>query len=233
MSVAVDLAARVQRLVKGPLRGVDIDVPVGRLTAVVGRSGAGKSTLVNCVGGLSRPESGRIWVGGQEVNRLPESALTRVRRDRIGFIFAGCSLLPLSVEQNIRIGHELAGRRPDRSWFDTVVRLLDLSPLLKTHPKALSAVERQRVACARAFLSRPDVVLADEPTGELDQRDAGELLGFLRMWVRKLNQSVLLVTSSPRVAAHADQVFVLRHGHVEGRIERPTVGLVTAALERP
>ncbi|TCO56561.1 ABC transporter ATP-binding protein [Actinocrispum wychmicini] len=232
MSVAVDSVARVLGLVKGPLQGVDLEVPGGQLTAVVGLPGSGKSTLVSCVGGLSRPAHGSVYIGQQQLHRLGDAALTRVRRDRIGYVFATSSLLPLSVAQNILIGHELAGRRPDRGWFDTVVRLLELRHLLKTRPETLTTLERQRVACARAFMNRPDVVLADEPTGELDQRDAGELLGFLRMWVRKLDQSILMVTSEPRVAAHADQVFLLRAGRIEGRIERPTVGTVSAALER-
>jgi putative ABC transport system ATP-binding protein len=231
MSVAVDVAARVQGLVRGPLRGVDLEVPAGRLTAVIGRPGTGKTTLINCLGGLQRPEQGSVYIGQQQVGNLGDAALTKVRRDRVGFVFATCSLLPLTIEQNIRINHELAGRKPDRRWFDTVVTLLELTHLLKVRPAGLTPLERQRVACARAFVTKPDIVLADEPTGELEQRDAAEMLGFLRMWVRKLGQPILLTTAEPRVAAHADQVLVLDKGRITGTIDRPTVGAITAALE--
>jgi putative ABC transport system ATP-binding protein len=232
MAVVVDVAARVQGLASGPLTGIDLEVPAGRLTAVIGAAGAGKTTLVNCLGGLLRPDRGTVYIGQRQVHRLGDAALTKVRRDKIGYVFAGDSLLPLTVEQNIRISHELAGRRPDRQWFDTVVNLLELRHVLKARPAVLTSLERQRVACARAFLNKPDVVLADEPTGELDQRAAAELLGFLRMLVRKLNQSILLVTAEPRVAAHADPVHVLRDGRIVETIERPTLGLIGAALER-
>ncbi|CAM3500705.1 ABC transporter ATP-binding protein [Kibdelosporangium persicum] len=213
------------------LRGVDLDVPAGRLTAVVGRPEAGKTTLLNCVGGLERPDRGTVHIGADRITGLGDSALTRLRRDRIGFVFATCSLFPtLSVEQNIRIGAELAGRRTEKQWFTTVVELLGLSLLLRTRPSALTAEQRQRVACARAFLNRPDLVLADEPAGELDRMEAAALLGFLRMWVRKLGQSVLLATRDPFVAAHADRVFVLAQGRITGEVERPTVESVMAAM---
>jgi putative ABC transport system ATP-binding protein len=230
VSVAVGVAARVVGLVAGPLAGVDVEVPGGRMTAVVGGPGAGKSTLVRCLGGLVRPGRGSVYIGRQEVQRLGDAALTRVRRDRIGYVFATDSLLPLTVEQNIRVGYELAGRRPDRQWFDTVVRLFELTTLLKLRPDRLTTLERQRVACARALLTKPDVVLADEPTAELTNGEAAELLRFLRMWVRKLGQSLLLATGQPWVAAHADQVYVLRGGVVADVVERPTVDLVAGAL---
>jgi putative ABC transport system ATP-binding protein len=233
VSIAVDVAVRVQGLVKGPLLGVDLEVPASRLTAVVGRPRAGKTTLLNCVGGLARPEAGTVYIGQRNATILGDTALTRLRRDRMGFVFATSSLLSsLSVGQNIRVSHELARRRPDKEWFDTVVELLDVAGLLKRKPPTLTIAERQRVACARAFLNRPDIVLADEPTGEMVAGEAAELLGFLRMWVRKLHQSILLVTADPRVAAHADQVFVLGEGQIKGTLERPTAGSVSAALER-
>jgi putative ABC transport system ATP-binding protein len=230
MSVAVGVAARVVGLFAGPLAGVDLEVPGGRMTAVVGGVGTGKSTLVRCFGGLVRPRRGSVYIGREQVQRLGDAALTRVRRDRIGYVFGTDSLLPLTVAQNIRIGHELAGRRPDRRWFDTVVELLELTSLLKLRPDRLTTLERQRVACARALLTKPDVVLADEPTAELTRVEAAELLGFLRMWVRKLDQSLLLVTGQPWVAAHADKVHVLRDGVITDVVERPTVELVAGAL---
>lgn len=231
MTVVTDVAAKVEGLTKAPLDGVDLEVPAGRLTAVIGRPDAGQATLLACLGGLERPDSGSIHIGQQRITGLGDTALTKVRRDRIGFIFATCSLFPsLSVGQNIRISTELAGRKPDRRWFDTVVGLLELTTLLKLRPAALSTLERQRVACARAFLTRPDLVLADEPTSELDPAEAAELLGFLRMWVRKLNQTILLVTADPQVAAHADEVLVLAGGRIARSVGRPTAAAVREAL---
>jgi putative ABC transport system ATP-binding protein len=230
MSVVVDVAG----LVKSPvLQGIDLEVPAGRLIALAGRPGAGKTTLLDCLGGLQRPDRGSVHIGQERLTGLGDTALTRLRRDRIGFVFPTGSLLPtLSVRQNIRIGPELAGRRPDQRWFDTVTGLLGLTDVLRKRPAALRAEEQQRVACARAFLNRPDVVLADEPTGELERREAAELLGFVRMWVRKLGQAVLLATADPFVAAHADRVLVLSGGRIAEAIERPTVESVRAALER-
>ncbi|ONI70654.1 hypothetical protein ALI144C_49480 [Actinosynnema sp. ALI-1.44] len=232
MSVAVGVAASVRGLEHAQvLRGVDLDVPAGRLTAVVGGPGAGKTTLLNCVGGLMRPDRGSVHLGADRISCLGDAALTRLRRDRIGFVFATCSLFPtLSVGQNILIGPELAGARPERQWFDKVVELLGLAPLLQVRPAVLTPEQRQRVACARAFLNKPDVVLADEPTSELDRTEAAALLGFLRMWVRKLGQSVLLATRDPFVAAHADQVYVLSGGRIVDEVTRPTVESVRAAM---
>lgn len=213
------------------LRGVDLDVPSGQLTAVVGRSGAGKTTLLNCVGGLDRPDRGTVHIGADRITGLGDAALTKMRRDRIGFVFPTCSLFPkLSVEQNIRIGQELGGTPPEKPWFDTVVNSLGISLLLNSRPAVLTAEQRQRVACARAFVNHPDIVLADEPTSELNRTESAALLGFLRMWVRKLGQSVLLATKDPYVAAHADHVFVLADGRIAGEVHRPTVESVQAAL---
>ncbi|MFC0108666.1 ABC transporter ATP-binding protein [Kibdelosporangium aridum] len=232
MSVAVGAAASVRGVVRARvLRGVDLEVPCGQLTAVVGKSGAGKTTLLNCLGGLEQPDRGTVHIGADRITGLGDSALTKLRRDRIGFVFATCSLFPtLSVEQNIRISSELAGAQPEKPWFDTVVELLGLSLLLRTRPAALTAEQRQRVACARAFVNRPDVVLADEPTGELNRSESAALLGFLRMWVRKLGQSVVLATKDPYVAAHADHVLVLADGRITGEVSQPTVESVRAAL---
>jgi putative ABC transport system ATP-binding protein len=233
MSVAVRAAATVRGLAhESVLRGVDLDVPAGMFTAVAGRSGAGKSALLDCVGGLVRPRRGTVHIGNDLITELGDAALTTVRRDRIGFVFATCSLLQaVSVGQNIRIAQELGGSRPDQAWFGTVVDLLGLTDLLRAKPADLTPGQRQRVACARAFLSRPDVVLADEPTAELDRQEATALLGFLRMWVRKMGQAVLLATADPVVAAHADRVLVLSGGRIMAEIDRPGVKSVRAALE--
>ncbi|MBP2324131.1 putative ABC transport system ATP-binding protein [Kibdelosporangium banguiense] len=234
MSVVAGAAASARGLVWGRvLRGVDLEVPAGQLTVVVGVAGAGKTTLLDCVGGLRRPDRGNVHIGADRITGFGDAALTRVRRDRIGFVFATCSLLPsLSVGQNIRIAQDLGGSQPDQCWFDTVVDLLGLAALLKEKPDRLTAGQRQRVACARAFLNKPDVVLADEPAAELDRRESAALLGFLRMWVRKIGQAVLLATSDPFVAAHADRVLVLADGRITGEITRPTADSVRAVLER-
>jgi putative ABC transport system ATP-binding protein len=234
MSVTVDTAVSARGLVMAPvLAGLDLDVPMGRLTAVAGAPGSGKTTLVNCLGGLERPEAGTVHIGAKEVTALGDAGLTRLRRDRVGFVFRASSLLPgLSVGQNIRVGLELAGRRPDRRWFDTVVGLLGLTDLLGARPSALTGSQCQRVACARAFVNRPDVVFADEPSGDLDPCDAADLLAFLRMWVRKLGQTVVLTTSDPQVAAHADRVLMLVDGRIAEVIDQPTAGAVRAALRR-
>jgi putative ABC transport system ATP-binding protein len=234
MSVVVGAAASVRGLKRGRvLRGVDLEVPAGQLTVVAGRPGAGKTTLLDCVGGLTKPDRGTVHIGGDRITGFGDAALTKLRRDRIGFVFATCSLLPsLSVGQNIRISQELGGSQPDQRWFNTVVGLLGLAELLRSKPEALTPGQRQRVACARAFLGKPDVVLADEPTAELDRREAAALLGFLRMWVRKIGQAVLLVTEDSFVAAHADRVLVLAGGRITAEIGRPTEQAVRAVLER-
>jgi putative ABC transport system ATP-binding protein len=234
MSVVVGAAASVRGLMAGRvLRGVDLEVPAGQLTVVAGNPGAGKTTLLDCVGGLTKPDHGTVHIGDSAITGFGDAALTKLRRDRLGFVFATCSLFPsLSVGQNIRISQELGGAQPDPRWFDTVVDLLGLAELLRSKPEALTKEQRQRVACARAFLSKPDVVLADEPTGELDRREAAALLGFLRMWVRKIGQAVLLATEDPFVAAHADRVLVLANGRITTEIGRPTAQAVRAVLER-
>jgi putative ABC transport system ATP-binding protein len=233
MSVAVGAAASVRGLTRGTvLRGVDLIVPAGRFTAIAGRSGAGKSALLDCVGGLARPDSGTVHIGNDLITVLSDTALTRLRRDRIGFVFATSSLLQtVTVGQNIRIAQELGADPPDLAWFDRVVALLGLAGLLRARPDTLTPGQKQRVACARAFLNQPDVVLADEPTAELDDKEAAALLGFLRMWVRKMGQAVLLATADPFVAAHADRVLVLSDGRITAEIDQPTTDTVQAALE--
>jgi putative ABC transport system ATP-binding protein len=197
------------------LDGVSVDFAAGRFTAIMGPSGSGKSTLMHCAAGLDTATSGTVLLGGTDLTRLRDKALTRLRRDRIGFIFQSFNLLPtLTAAQNITLPLELAGRRAERRWYDQVVSVLGLADRLHHTPAQLSGGQQQRVACARALLSRPEVIFADEPTGNLDSRSGAEMLGFLRRCVRELGQTVVMVTHDPVAAGHADQVVLLRDGRL-------------------
>ncbi|ACU39490.1 ABC transporter ATP-binding protein [Actinosynnema pretiosum subsp. pretiosum] len=214
------------------LAGVTVAFEAGRFTAIMGPSGSGKSTLMHCLAGLDDVDGGQVRVGGTEITGLGDKDLTKLRRDRVGFVFQSFNLLPtLTAEQNILLGLELAGRKPDREWFDTIVEVLGLRDRLKHKPTELSGGQQQRVACARALVARPDVVFADEPTGNLDSRSGAEVLDFLRMSVRKLGQTVIMVTHDPVAASYADRVVLLADGHLAGDITAPTADSVLAALK--
>src|SRR5690348_6798735 len=174
------------------LDGVTASFTAGEFTAIMGPSGSGKSTLMHCLAGLDTVTSGSARIGGTELAGLTDRALTRLRRDRIGFVFQSFNLLPtLTAEQNIKLPLELAGRSPDKDWWDTVIGATGLGRRLGHRPSELSGGQQQRVACARALITRPDVVFADEPTGNLDSRSSAEILGFLRTCVRELGQTVI------------------------------------------
>ncbi len=210
---------------------VSLDFPRGRFTAIMGPSGSGKSTLMHCLAGLDTVDSGRVRIGQTELTGLSDAALTRLRRDRVGFVFQSFNLLPtLSAEDNILLGLRLAGRRPDPAWFGTVVDTLGLRQRLRHKPGELSGGQQQRVACARALVGRPDVVFADEPTGSLDSRSGAEVLGFLRTSVRELGQTVVMVTHDPIAASYTDHGVLLADGRIAARIPRPTADTVLAAL---
>ncbi|GAA3864452.1 ABC transporter ATP-binding protein [Saccharothrix violaceirubra] len=214
------------------LDGVDVAFQSGRFTAIMGPSGSGKSTLMHCLAGLDTVDGGQVRVGGTEITSLGDKELTRLRRDRVGFVFQAFNLLPtLTAEQNILLGLELAGRKPDRDWFRTIVDVLGLRQRLKHKPSELSGGQQQRVACARALVARPDVVFADEPTGNLDSRSGAEVLDFLRMSVRKLGQTIIMVTHDPVAASYADRVVLLADGRLAGDIADPTADSVLAALK--
>ncbi|WP_189223112.1 ABC transporter ATP-binding protein, partial [Saccharothrix coeruleofusca] len=209
------------------LAGVSVSFQAGRFTAIMGPSGSGKSTLMHCLAGLDAVDSGTVHIGGTEITGLGDKELTKLRRDRVGFVFQAFNLLPtLSAEQNILLGLELAGRKPDKQWFDTIVDVLGLRDRLKHKPSELSGGQQQRVACARALVARPDVVFADEPTGNLDSRSGAEVLDFLRMSVRKLGQTVIMVTHDPVAASYADRVVLLADGKPAGEIDKPTADSV-------
>jgi len=205
------------------LDGVSVAFAAGEFTAIMGPSGSGKSTLMHCLAGLDTPTSGSVRIGGTEISGLGDRALTLLRRRRVGFVFQSFNLLPtLTAEQNIRLPLELAGRKPDPEWWDAVIASLGLSDRLGHRPSQLSGGQQQRVACARALITRPDVVFADEPTGNLDSRSGAEVLGFLRESVRELGQTVIMVTHDPVAASYAGRVLFLADGRVSGEVSAPT-----------
>ena len=213
------------------LRGVDVDFASGAFTAIMGPSGSGKSTLMHCLAGLDAPTSGSVTIGGTEITGLDDTALTRLRRDRVGFVFQAFNLVPtLTAEQNIVLPLELAGRAPDRAWLEEITGTLGLADRLGHRPHELSGGQQQRVAVARALLTRPDVVFGDEPTGNLDTATSAEVLGLLRRSARQMGQTVIMVTHDPVAASAADRVVLLADGHLAGELVDPTVESVTAAL---
>ena len=212
------------------LAGVTVTFERGRFTAVMGPSGSGKSTLMHCMAGLDRPTSGHCFVGGLDVGTLDDAGLTQLRRDRIGFVFQSFNLVPtLTAAENITLPVALAGRKVDRAWLDYLVKQLGIADRLSHRPGELSGGQQQRVACARALINKPDLVFADEPTGNLDSNSSAEVLSFLRHSVTKLGQSIVMVTHDPRGAAYADRVVFLADGSVVSELESPTADSV---LER-
>ncbi len=209
------------------LDAVTADFPVGKFSAIMGPSGSGKSTLMHCLAGLDNVTSGEVWIGETNLTTLKDKALTQLRRDRVGFVFQQFNLLPtLTAEENIRLPLDIAGRKPETGWFDTVVDTIGLRDRLGHRPTELSGGQQQRVACARALLSRPDVVFADEPTGNLDSRSGAEVLSFLRDSVRDLSQSVVMVTHDPVAASYADRVVFLADGRIVDQMTDPTADRV-------
>ncbi|MGW7821488.1 ABC transporter ATP-binding protein [Streptomyces puniciscabiei] len=209
------------------LDGVDVSFPAGRFTAVMGPSGSGKSTLMHCAAGLDTLTSGAAWIGDTELGALDDRRLTLLRRDRVGFVFQAFNLVPtLTVAENITLPLDLAGRRGDREWIDALVDVVGLRDRLHHRPSELSGGQQQRVAVARAFAARPDVVFADEPTGNLDSRSGAEVLGLLGSAVREMDRTVVMVTHDPVAAAHADEVLFLADGRLVDRMESPTADRV-------
>jgi putative ABC transport system ATP-binding protein len=217
------------------LDAVDVDFAAGAFTAIMGPSGSGKSTLMHLLAGLDSASSGAAFLGDTEITRLGDSQLTDLRRSRVGFVFQSFNLLPMfTAEQNILLPLELAGLKVDaqaREWFDTLVRTLGLAARLTHRPAELSGGQQQRVAIARALIARPEVVFADEPTGNLDSRSGAEVLSFLRQSVRELGRTVIMVTHDPTAAAYADRVVLLADGRIAGDIADPTPESVLAGLD--
>ena len=215
------------------LDAVDVDIARGRFTAVMGPSGSGKSTLMHCLAGLDDVSAGRVWLGDTEITGLKDRELTRLRRDRIGFMFQSFNLIPtLTAAENITLPMDIAGRRPDEAWLDQVIDTLGLRDRLRHRPSQLSGGQQQRVACARALASRPELIFADEPTGNLDSRAGLEVLGFLREAVDRLGQTVVMVTHDPGAAAHADLVLFLGDGRIVDEMPQPTAEAVLERMKR-
>ena len=205
------------------LDDVTVDFMAREFTAVMGPSGSGKSTLMHCAAALDSATSGEVYVGETELTSLKDKALTTLRRDRIGFVFQAYNLVPtLTAHENILLPLAIAGRRPDRQWFDTVIDTVGLRDRLGHRPSELSGGQQQRVACARALVSRPEIVFADEPTGNLDSHAGAEVLGFLRRSVDEFGQTVVMVTHDPVAASYTDRVVFLADGRIVDEIRDPS-----------
>jgi ABC-type lipoprotein export system ATPase subunit len=234
-AVAARCVGLVKRYGKGDtavmaLAGVDVELRRGQFTAIMGPSGSGKSTLMHCMAGLDAATSGQVFVGEIELNRLDDKRLTRLRRDKIGFVFQAYNLVPtLTALENIRLPADIAGRPLDPRWLDAVIDTLGLRDRLRHRPSELSGGQQQRVACARALAGRPEIVFADEPTGNLDSRSSAEVLAFLRDSSRRTGQTIAMVTHDPSAAGYADRVLFLADGRIVDEMLEPTADRV---LER-
>ena len=215
------------------LADLTVDIGRGRFTAIMGPSGSGKSTLLHCLAGLDRPSTGQVLLGEVDLTRLDERSLTHLRRDRIGFVFQAFNLVPtLTALENITLPLDLANRKPDAQWLDTVLTTIGLKDRLGHKPSELSGGQQQRVACARALVSRPDVVFADEPTGNLDSRSSADVLGFLHRSVRDFAQTVVMVTHDPTAASYADRVLFLADGRLQSELLDPTAESVLETMKQ-
>ena len=243
-------AARAARAVKvygrgdtevRALNGIDVEFAAGEFTAIMGASGSGKSTLLHCLAGLDRLTSGETYIGDVGLSGLSDRQLTLLRREKVGFIFQSLNLVPtLTALDNIVLPLTIAGRKPDMGRVDEMVQMTGLAGRLRHRPNELSGGQQQRVAAARALLSHPEIVFADEPTGNLDSRSGGELLGFLRHAVDDLGQTIVMVTHDVFAASHADRVIFVSDGRLASEMRSPTThallgvvsGLAEAVAER-
>ncbi|HEX7136052.1 MAG TPA: ABC transporter ATP-binding protein [Iamia sp.] len=205
------------------LRDVSVDIATGELTAIMGPSGSGKSTLMHCLAGLDSLTAGQVLIGDTDLSRLDDRRLTHLRRDKVGFVFQAFNLIPtLTALENITLPTTLAGRKPDPAWLDTVIATVGLQDRLRHRPSELSGGQQQRVAVARALASRPEIIFADEPTGNLDSRSGAEILAFLRRAVREMDQTIVMVTHDPVAAGYADRVVFLVDGSIVDEMRAPT-----------
>jgi putative ABC transport system ATP-binding protein len=214
------------------LDGVSVSLPAGRFTAIMGPSGSGKSTLMHCVAGLDTLTSGQVFIGDVDLSKLSDKELTLLRRERVGFVFQTFNLIPtLNALENITLPTSLAGRDPDQAWLDTIIDTVGLRDRLSHRPAELSGGQQQRVAVARALATRPTIVFADEPTGNLDSRAGAEILGFMRRAVDDLGQTIVIVTHDPVAAGYADAALFLNDGRIVDTMTEPTAQKVLDRLK--
>ncbi|MFC5187949.1 ABC transporter ATP-binding protein [Actinomadura harenae] len=212
---------------------VDVAIRAGELTAIMGPSGSGKSTLMHCLAGLDAADGGEVWIGDTEITALRDDELTRLRRDRIGFVFQAFNLVPtLTALENITLPLDIAGRTPEPGWITRVIDAVGLSDRLRHRPGELSGGQQQRVACARALAARPRIVFADEPTGNLDSRAGAEVLDLMRQCVDSFGQTIVMVTHDPVAASYADRVLFLADGRVVDEMTGPTAERVLERMKR-
>jgi putative ABC transport system ATP-binding protein len=215
------------------LDDVTADFERGRFTAIMGPSGSGKSTLMHALAGLDTLTSGSVSIGDTELSKLNDRQLTQLRRDHVGFIFQSFNLVPtLTALENITLPSALAGRKPDRAWLDHVVDTVGLRSRLSHRPSELSGGQQQRVAVARALASKPHIIFADEPTGNLDSRTGAEILSFMRTAVREFGQTIVMVTHDPTAAAYADRAVFLADGRIVDEIQAPTANAVLDRIKQ-
>ncbi|HSM00867.1 MAG TPA: ABC transporter ATP-binding protein [Acidimicrobiia bacterium] len=241
MTETKDAAARVESATKhygegdtrvAALDDVSIAFQRGSFTAIMGPSGSGKSTLLHCLAGLDHLTSGAAYIGDVRLGDLPEKELTLLRREKVGFVFQAFNLIPtLDASENITLPVSIAGRAPDGDWYTTVVATMKLGDRLNHRPSELSGGQQQRVAAARALVSRPEIIFADEPSGNLDSKSGDELLGFMRQAVDEFGQTIVMVTHDPHAAAFADRVVFLADGRAAGEIHGPTTDRILEFLK--
>jgi putative ABC transport system ATP-binding protein len=209
------------------LDNITVEFAAARYTAIMGPSGSGKSTLLHCLAGLDRVTAGRVMLGDVDITAVSEKELTVVRRDKIGFVFQSYNLIPtLNAIENITLPLSLAGKKPDKQWLDRVITTVGLADRLKHRPSELSGGQQQRVAVARALASRPQVIFADEPTGNLDSKASAEILEFMRQAVTELGQTIVMVTHDPAAAGYSDRVVFLADGKIVDELQNPTAETV-------
>ena len=213
------------------LDDINIEFRENEFTAIMGPSGSGKSTLLHCLAGLDRPSSGKIFLKGNDIATLNDKELTKIRRDSFGFIFQAFNLIPtLTAEENITLPASIAGRQPDMEWVKEVVETVDIADRLSHRPNELSGGQQQRVAAARAMATKPEVIFADEPSGNLDSKSSRELLTFMKSVVEELNQTIVMVTHDPYAASFAGRVVMLKDGKIASDLEKPTQEEIVAEV---
>jgi putative ABC transport system ATP-binding protein len=213
------------------LDSIDVEFGRARYTAIMGPSGSGKSTLLHCLAGLDALTSGHVYLGDIDLSTLSDKEVTRVRRDRVGFVFQTFNLLPtLTALENITLPMSLAGHKPDAAWLDRIVETVGLRDRLSHRPSELSGGQQQRVAVARALVTQPEIIFADEPTGNLDSRSSAEILGFMKQAVEEFGQTIVMVTHDPRSASYSNRVVFLADGHIVDEVLDPTADAVLGKM---